>query len=248
MSGYSRTTNLTDRIAVLMAIVFLAILWFLYGKLWWWVAAVDNNQKQVVVENKILKEEVIAPSAVVQKEVEVVEEQVVAPTEVAQEELPDWYTYLLSNDYLTWSETVYTNFDSDKVITRATSTPYLARYGYLSELDIKSTVSQCTFPDVSNKTDFLKNNIIAACGYDLLRGSNWNFIPDRNMTKDELLTVLVRTKTGYLSEDIEPRFKNYFDFAEKEWLLDTGSKIAEFTWTVTKKELWQRLYKLSLVK
>gem|GEM_PF-6634214 len=105
----------------------------------------------------------------------------------------------------------------------------MARYGFVSGLEEKSTVEECTFPDVADKSEDLQNTIIVACAYDLLRGSEGNFIPNRIMTKDELLTVLVRSKTGFLAEDSEPRFLNYFNWAQTNGLVDAASTIDEFS-------------------
>lgn len=245
VSGYARTRNLTNRLAVLWAIILLAILRFLYGKMWWAASQIVDNQEQWVAQVKDVVKQ--APTEVVEKKEEIVQE---APVEdEVNDDVPDRFKYLLANDYLEETQSKeFSEFDGEEIITRATSTPYLARYAFLSRLEQKGNVQECTFPDVAAKTDFIQKNIIAACGYGLLRGSNWNFIPDRRMTRDELLTVLVRTKAGYLAEDVEPRFKNYFEYGVENWLLDESDNMSEFSWNVTKQELSERLYKLSLVK
>jgi len=251
----------TDRMAILVSIVLLALLRFLYASMsgnanyrWgWdksqaivWQAMDKKSEKKLdpINDNNIDKE---AMDTVADKADPIDEwnrEEIAA--EDQKEIVPAWYTYLSSNWYV--SDIVYADFDGDEIITRASSTPYLSRYAYISNLEEKSTVADCTFPDVATRSDILQKNIIAACGYDLLRGSNGNFIPDRNMTKEELLTVLVRTKAGYLDETTDPRFQNYFNYGMENGLLDGDTKISDFSWTVTKKELWQRLYEISLVK
>lgn len=178
-----------------------------------------------------------------EKEKEEVNEDI---KENIEAQLPERYMYLKSNEYV--SSDQLENFWWDETITRATATPFLARYWFLNNLEIKSSVEDCDFPDVKVKADQLQKSIIAACGYDLLRWSNGDFIPDRTMSKDELLTVLVRTKTGYLPEDTAPWFKNYFEYSKKNWLVDETTDISEFNGDVTKSDLWKRLYRLSLVK
>ncbi len=213
----------TDRWAIMLSIVALAILRFLY----WRMGGAVTVPTAAVVDNSIDNE----GDENVKNEVKA--------------ELPEWYTYLQWNDY-TNTKTV-SEFWWEEVITRATSTPFLARYWYISKLDEKSWSDDCTFPDIVNKSNDLQKTIRVACAYDLLRWSNGNFIPDRVMSKDELLTVLVRTKTWFLAEDANPWFKNYFDRAQNNWLIEAGTNIADFSWNVTKADLWQRLYKLSLL-
>ncbi len=174
------------------------------------------------------------------------EKDVVEDSVEPKSDLPDWFSYLNTNEYV--STKVVEEFGSDEIITRATSTPFLARYWFLNNLEVKSSPEDCNFPDVKVKSDQLQKSIQGACWYDLLRWSNGDFIPDRNMSKDELLTVLVRTKTWFLPEDTTPWFKNYFEYAKKNGLVDAEASIAEFAWNVTKKDMGQRLYRLSLVK
>ncbi len=194
---------------------------FLYGRLWW----------------------SIAPAALAPAVLPLIDDN---SWDLANDaELPDWYIYLQDNDFT--NTTSVADFGWDEVITRATSTPFLSRFWVLAKLSKKSEDTDCNFADIANKSDDLKSTIITACEYDLLRGSNGNFIPDRVMTKDELLTVLVRTKTGYLAEDTTPRFKNYFDWATNNELLQWDS-IDDFSWNVTKSDLGQWLYRLSLLK
>jgi len=219
--------NWTDRWAILVSLIILAILRFLYGR-FGWGAGINTNSAAT------------APA--------VVDTVVDAGDNDAEPEIDGtipWYNYLQENDYT--NTTKLWDFWVDEVITRATATPFLARYGFVSGLEEKSTVEECTFPDVADKSEDLQNTIIVACAYDLLRGSEGNFIPNRIMTKDELLTVLVRSKTGFLAEDSEPRFLNYFNWAQTNGLVDAASTIDEFSWNVTKADLWQWLYRLSLL-
>ena len=214
-----RTT--TDRWAIVLAILILALLWFLYWRSW--ISTQDATAPSWIVLNADTED---------------------APTAEATD-LPDWYTYLQNNDYT--NTTSVEDFGGDEIITRATSTPFLARYWYISNLEEKSSTEDCSFPDIANKLEDLQKTIIVACAYDLLRWSNGDFIPDRVMTNQELLTVLVRTKTWFLAEDADPWFKNYFDWAQNNWLVDEGTSINDFSGDVTKATLWQRLYKLSLL-
>jgi len=216
----------TDRLAILTAIIALAILWFLYGK-WWWASV------PVALAP-------IDPAAVIQANTWDTDDR-----SWAASALPDWLVYLKDNDF-TASNTV-AEYAGDAIITRATSTPFLARYWFINKLEEKSTVADCEFPDVANKSEDLQQTITVACAYDLLRWSNGEFFPDRVMTKDELLTVLVRTKTWYLDETTTPWFKNYFDRAVTNNLVDTTTPISEFAGQVTKSDIGQRLYRLSLV-
>jgi len=214
--------NATDRWAIVLSILLLGILRFLYGRWGWNVAApaVVNNDANIDID-------------------------AIVDDADGWDELPSWYTYLQKNDYT--NTTALADFGTDEVITRATSTPFLARYGFVSKLEEKSSTDECDFPDVANKSDDLQKTITVACAYDLLRWSNGNFIPDRVMSKDELLTVLVRTKTWFLAEDATPWYKNYFDWAITNWLVDAGTSITEFSWDVTKADLGQWLYRLSLI-
>lgn len=218
--------NSTDRWAILLAIGLLAILWFLYGKRWG--AATP-----------------VAPAIDPTPAAAVSWDAVEAPSEAEADVLPDWFTYLQKNDFTAteWLD----EFSGDTVITRATSTPFLARYGFLNKLSEKTTVEDCTFPDVNSKSEELQKTIIVSCAYDLLRWSNGNFIPDRTLTKDELLTVLVRTKTWFLDETATPWFKNYFDRAVSNGLVDDTTSINEFSGPVTKTNIGEWLYRLSLV-
>ncbi len=230
--------NRTDRWAILTAIIALAILWFLYGR-WGWASA------------PAIAPAAIDPTPAVEADTNIDAGgtdagDAQAPEQADTNTLPDWLVYLRDNDF-TASKSV-AEYAGDAIITRATSTPFLARYGFVNKLEEKSTVAECNFPDITTKSEDLQKTITVACAYDLLRWSNGNFLPDRVMTKDELLTVLVRTKTGFLDETTTPWFKNYFDRAVNNNLVDANTPIGEFSGQVTKKDIGQRLYRLSLVK
>ena len=219
----------TDRWAIALSILALAILRFLYGR-YWWTVNLDTNKAAV------------AP-AIVDAVIDADEWDTDDDWD-ANANVP-WYTYLQENDYT--DTKALADFGSDDIITRATSTPFLARYWVVSDLEEKSTETECSFPDIVNKSEPLQATIATACGFDLLRWSNGNFIPDRVMTKDELLTVLVRTKTGFLSEDATPWYKNYFNWAITNGLVTEWTSIEDFSGNVTKADLWQWLYRLSLL-
>ena len=199
---------------------------------------------EVAIEEQIDAAEDLVPEE--QVEVEVVAEEENADDANADSTLPAWFVYLRENEY-TDSNAELAAFEEDKIVTRATSTPFLARYGFLNELEEKQSEA-CTFPDISAKSTQMQATILASCKYDLLRGSNGNFIPDRNMTKAEMLTVLVRTKTGYLAEDTTPWFKNYLEYAQTNGIVDSEANIENFEETVTQRELGKWLYRLSQVQ
>ncbi len=167
----------------------------------------------------------------------------VAEDILVDDDLPDRLKYLVEEKYT--SAQNLEEFSSNLLITRATATPFLARYWYLEELNEKSSDAECDFPDIKEKSNDLQKAIVASCKYHLLRWSNGNFLPDGKLLKQELLTVLVRSKTWFLSEDIDPWFKNYYDWADDAWLIEPWTTLADFWWTVSKQDLWRRLYKLA---
>lgn len=157
--------------------------------------------------------------------------------------LPAWFSYLKNNEYPLIDERK--SFDGDTVLTRSTIAPYLSKYGQLENLATRDTTEECVFEDIGNRDLFTRKYIIESCTYGMLRWSNGNFNPDTKVTKDVLLTILMRTKTWYLDENTTPWFKNYYEYAIEEGILDDNISLQDLSWTVTKEEVGKRLYMLS---
>lgn len=82
----------------------------------------------------------------------------------------------------------------------------------------------CNFEDIDDADPSLKDYIIKACNYGIMKWSNWKFKPNQQMSKAEALAVLVRAMQDNKNmstmedEDSEtPWYKDYYEKAYDNW-------------------------------
>jgi len=156
--------------------------------------------------------------------------------------LPAWFVYLQENNMID-VETLE-EFSWDKLLTRASATPLLVAYAEKAGMT-KDTTAACDFPDIADQTADMQETILAACQYGLLRWSNGNFMPNRQMLSYEMLVTLVRSKVWYLDETIDPWYANYFTQAQSLNMLDASDTVDTYaSGFVQKSKMAQWIYRL----
>ncbi len=223
---------------VRLGIGLLGLLWFLFGQYNLWMPSAKPIYNHSFVKTNAKKAPV---EAAVVPVIEDEEEEEIA-LEAGTDTLPAWFVYLMDNDMI--EEDTMEAFDADRIITRATATPLLNAYAAKAGIEIDAEGEDCDFPDIGEKTDAMQEQIDLSCAYGLLRGSNGNFMPDRNMTPYEVLVTLVRSKAGYLDETTKPWYLNYYTQAKELGLVEDESLASFASGLVSKKQLGQWIYRI----
>lgn len=111
--------------------------------------------------------------------------------------------------------------------------------------------NQCLEPDMTASCDFsdlsvadytLQKYITTSCQLGVLKGSKGMFMPAKTVTKAELATALVRMLDGNKSENVEPRYANYFT-AAKNLGLTKDTSYANWDRPVTRYEAALMMYR-----
>ncbi len=85
--------------------------------------------------------------------------------------------------------------------------------------DLSESVPRCEFSDALVMDKTLKEYVISSCHVSIMNGSQWKFMPTNYLTKAEALTVLLRISHWWaLVEDVNPRWRNYYEEAYNTWL------------------------------
>ena len=106
--------------------------------------------------------------------------------------------------------------------------------------------SECQFGDIDGYDYTLVPQILEACERSLVKGSQGNYMPNRNMTEAEALTVVIRTILGVQDESGPIRWSEYYDAAKWLGLLDNET-VEELDRPVTRGKIGTWLYRASQV-
>lgn len=128
--------------------------------------------------------------------------------------------------------------EASKIITQA----YLV-LGYPTS--IKNNT--CTFSDQAQFDPSLSSHIQQSCQYGIFKGSNGNFLPRKNLTKAEALTVLIRIFEGSSSnENLTPRRTLYFIKA-KSLFLTNETNVNTLEKSITRGEIALLIYRFKSI-
>jgi len=103
--------------------------------------------------------------------------------------------------------------------------------------------NECSFKDSETFDPSLAPYIQSTCSYWIFRGSNWNFLAQKSLSKAESLTVLIRILEGELSsEAFSPRWTLYFVKA-KGISLTNETDVNSLDRPITRREIALLIYR-----
>lgn len=153
------------------------------------------------------------------------------------------YDWMFSNGLTTMSETGFRPTDQ---VTRGEISKFFTKFAEVKGLEKTKSESECQFNDVADYDSTLVPNIVAACEYGLVKGSNGSYFPNKNLTEAEALTVVVRSLLGFQDETGTPRWTEYYNSAKWLGILDN-----ETLWGIdtpaTRETVGTWLYRAALV-
>ena len=153
-----------------------------------------------------------------------------------------WYT----NDL-----TIYDNI-TDYQDTNLVLREQAAKLFYQSALVVEydwDLYSDCTFSDITNVSDSLKENIKNICAlWWLMKGNKWLFSPTNNLSYAEAITVIARIAGIENTTTQYARRTPYLTYVRNLWILK-NTNISESTMEnkITRWELIVLLYRLAIV-
>lgn len=162
-----------------------------------------------------------------------------------------WPEFLqaLSFAYETWLtkfKTVNTFKPYDK-ITREQTASMMWKFAY-SVLDFDlDTTKDCDFKDIWDVDTTLYSKVMMSCHTGLFHWTSDHFLfPKRELSKAEWITVLMRMfRWESLDENVEPRYKNYYEEAKKIWLTKEP-KVESLDRPMTRYETILLLYRFNV--
>ena len=163
-------------------------------------------------------------------------------TEELDAAISRWYT----ND-LTMYDNI-TDYQPNNLLLREQA----AKLFYQSALVVEfnwDTYSECSFSDIANVSESLKENIKNACAlWWLMKGNKWLFSPNNNLTYAEAITVIARIAGIQNTTTAYARRTPYLKYVKNLWILK-NTNINESTMEnkITRWELIVLLYRLSIV-
>lgn len=145
-----------------------------------------------------------------------------------------------------WTASTYRPFDK---ITREESTKVLGRFAKnILSASYKTGISEqsCSFADSGMIALDFKNDVLDACRLWLFRWWNGGFYPKWWLTKAQSLAVLIRLFDGkILTENVDPRFKAYYDRAYELWITK-DRELTNFNKDVTRYEIALMIYRFNI--
>jgi|GEM_PF-7018353 len=101
----------------------------------------------------------------------------------------------------------------------------------------------CTFVDVNNVDKHLVKLVKEACVYGFVKGTvGAQYMPNKNIKRYEVLTMLTRSLVGDVKEGGEKRYEGYVLKAKEIGLIKANVALETLDKVVTQKELAVRLY------
>lgn len=87
---------------------------------------------------------------------------------------------------------------------------------------ITQTKAECLFHDFAEAGE-LDFYVYEACAHGLMRGSDQRFYPQSTLSRAEAITAISRYYAGNMSQNVEPRFANYVNYAVQQWFIDNNN-------------------------
>ncbi len=128
----------------------------------------------------------------------------------------------------------------EQIVTRRTLSPFLIHYAQKNNLT--SYDDRCIFDDIWELPQEEQDRLIETCKYRLLRWTQRHFHPDEVITQADILAILMRSKYGFLDEDVQPWYAHYYVQAIDLGVVKSWLDMHIFTEPVTMKDLWLWIY------
>ena len=106
-------------------------------------------------------------------------------------------------------------------ITRAEAAKFFVTFAnlYNKNMIVKSE-KECSFSDINNAPSDLRQDIITACRFGFIGGSNWKFMPNTKLTNAQAVTVFMRMYSWKKDESGKHYADKYFVEAYRLGLID----------------------------
>ena len=132
-------------------------------------------------------------------------------------------------------------------ITREQTAAMMWKFAH-SILDFELDTSRdCEFQDIADVDTTLYTKVMMSCHTWLFNGTSERLLfPRRELSKAEWITVLMRMFKGKsLDENVEPRYRNYYEEARKVWLTKEP-KVESLDRPMTRYETILLLYRFNV--
>ncbi len=135
---------------------------------------------------------------------------VVAQTYSIDQELDD----AISRMYDKWLTKYNTaeNFLPAEFLTREQAAKFFWEFAKVLEKEEVKSQEDCIFNDLENADYTLVDHVYESCRLWLFKWSQWNYMPFKQITRAEAMTVITRTLDWFKDETIEPRWSLYHKF------------------------------------
>jgi len=108
------------------------------------------------------------------------------------------------------------------------------------------TSRDCMFEDIEDVDNTLYTKIMMSCHTGLFHWTkDWFLFPKKDLSKAEWITVLMRMFKWEMNEEVEPRYKNYYEEAKKIWLTKEP-KVESLERPMTRYETILLLYRFNV--
>jgi hypothetical protein len=109
-------------------------------------------------------------------------------------------------------------------VTRGEISKFMLRFAEAEGKAKIRTTEECQFNDLEWYDFTLVPTIIAACEYGIIRGFEWNYMPNNPVTEAEFITMMVRILLGDQEETWTPRREGYYDVAVRSDIINANDK------------------------
>jgi len=138
---------------------------------------------------------------------------VLSVTTVNAQSFSTVYSWMAENGLTTLSQD---NFRPNDYITRWEVAKNFSQMAGVLDLEKTRSASECQFNDIEGYDYTLVPHIIEACEYGLVKGSQWSYFPNNQISEAELITVTIRMLMGMQDETGNPWWSEYHSMGS--WL------------------------------
>lgn len=155
--------------------------------------------------------------------------------------------YWMYDNWLTMYKTP-TEYNPFGTLTKAWAAKIFDKFSNMLWLGVDEAylTNDCEFTDIEDLDETTKVHILNVCKKWLIKWWNGLFSPNEIINKSHFIVALIRMFEGkHLDETISPRWKNYFDEAQKLWLVSTSDSIT-FDTPISRYEVALFVYKFNI--
>lgn len=170
----------------------------------------------------------------------------ISPIVVAQQTQQQVVDRMYENEYTIYN--AVSQYWWNRGVTRGEVSKFMLKFAQAEWKAKVKTTQECQFNDLEWYDYTLVPTIIAACEYGIIKGFEWNYMPNNPVTEAEFITMMVRILLGDQEETWSPRWWGYYDVAVRSEIINANDKSVwdldtpAMRWTVG-----TRLYKGALV-